>query len=145
MYNNATNQSIKQKQTNKKCNHQHLSERQFLRHDVSKRFLLRKLSTRPLPDEPRLPQNETSDTRNCDRQCRDDFGIRMKSNTNEEEAGRTRFRLIEMSARRLKSILVIVTLFASVSYSCKSWRVPIRGSINAKPNSPGDQIVPATK
>ena len=32
---------------------------------------------------------------NCDRRCRDDFGIHMKPNTNEEEAGRTRFRLIE--------------------------------------------------
>ena len=39
-----------------------------------------------------LPQNETSDTQHCDRQCRDDFGIHMKRNANEEEAGRTRFR-----------------------------------------------------
>ena len=60
----------------------------------------------------------------------------MKPNTNEEEAGRTRFRLIETSGRRVKSIMAIVTSFASVSYSCKSWRVPIRGAINAKPNSP---------
>ena len=42
-----------------------------------------------------IASNETSDTRNCDRQCRDDFGIYMKPNTNEEEAGRTQFRLIE--------------------------------------------------
>ena len=40
----------------------------------NKRFLLHLLSTRPLPDETRLPQNETSAQRNCDRQCRDDFG-----------------------------------------------------------------------
>ena len=62
------------------------------------RFILQ-FSTRPLPDEPILPQNETSDTRYCDRQCHDDFSIHMKPNTNEEEIGRTRFRLIETSAR----------------------------------------------
>ena len=108
-----------------------------------KTFLLRLLSTARYQTSRDLPQNETSDTQYCDRQCRDDFGIHTKPNTNEEEVGRTRFRLIETSGRRVKIIMAIVTSFASVSYSCKSWRVPIRGAINAKPNSPPDQIVPA--
>ena len=68
----------------------------------------------------------------CDGQCRNDSGIHMKPNTNKEEAGRIRFRLIEMSARREKIGMTIITSPASVSYICKSWSLPIRGAINAK-------------
>ena len=106
-----------------------------------KTSLLRLLSTRPLPD---FPQNEVLDTQNCDRRCRDDFGIHIKPIQEEEEAVRTRFWLIETSGRRVNIIMAIVMSFSSVLYSCKSWRVSFRGAINAKPNSPRDQIVAAS-